>query len=187
MEKKWKRGKNPVRPARPVATLVAVASSLAAVLATAPTASAATSYAADACSSGYNRACFRIHYNSRSETTQLSQSACFISNKSITNHWGYSPNGASVVRYIFSGFPGYYTDPDGDTHKGMSDPCDAKGDGQYAADNAASAYNQDPSHSYTVYSNTGYAGSKKTIPRYDGIARNLGTGLKNKNSSSKRN
>ncbi|MEU1040734.1 hypothetical protein ACFYP4_10205 [Streptomyces sp. NPDC005551] len=69
----------------------------------------------------------------------------------------------------------------------MAHPCDGTGDGQTAANNAASAYNQDPSHSYTVYKDTGYTGSKKTIPRYDGIARNLGTGLKNKNSSSKRN
>ncbi|MGW4196172.1 hypothetical protein [Streptomyces sp. NPDC005004] len=175
------------RLVRPITTLATAAAALAAVFATSPPAFAATSYVADECSSSYNRACFRIHYASRSETTQLSESGCFISNKSITNHWGYSPNGASVVRYIFSAFPGYYTDPDGDTHKGMSAPCDNKGDGQYATDNAASAYNQDPSHSYTVYSNTGYAGSKKTIPKYDGIARNLSSGLKNKNSSSKRN
>ncbi|WP_369249180.1 hypothetical protein [Streptomyces sp. R41] len=180
-------GETPLRPARPVAALAAAVASFAAVLATAPSASAATSYAADECSSAYNRACFRIQFNSRSETTQLSQSACFISNKSIKDHWGYSPNGTSIVRYVFSGFPGYYTDPDRDTHKGMSNPCDNTGDGQYAADNAASAYNQDPSHSYTVYSNAGYSGSKKTIPKYDGIARNLGNGLKNKNSSSKRN
>jgi hypothetical protein len=177
-----------VRPVRPTAVLAAAALSAAGLLVTAPQASAApTSYVGDECSSAYNRACFRIHFNSRSETTQLSQSACLASNKSISNHLGYSPNGAALVRYVFKGFPGYYVDPDGDTHQGMKNPCDATGDGQSVMDNAASAYNQDPSHSYTVYSNTGYTGSKKTIPKYDGIARNLGSGLKNKNSSSKRN
>jgi len=119
--------------------------------------------------------------------TQLSQSGCFATNKSIKNHWGYSPNSASIVRYIFTSFPGYYTDPDGETHRGMANPCDPEGAGQGLGDNAASAYNQDPSHSYTVYGDAGYTGSKKTIPKYDGMARNLGSTLKNKNSSSQRN
>jgi hypothetical protein len=31
----------------------------------------------------------------------VSHSSCFLANVSVPNAWGYSPNQASVVRYIF--------------------------------------------------------------------------------------
>ncbi|MEI5098016.1 hypothetical protein RB200_04380 [Streptomyces sp. PmtG] len=147
----------------------------------APPASAGTSYEDDVCSSRGNRYCFRIHYSSRSETTQQSKSDCFVANKSVWDHWGYTVSGgAHVIRYVFGSFPS-------DAYGGMRHPCSGAGGGQAAVDNAASAWNQDPRARYTVYSGSGYSGSKKTYPKADGIARNFSkTKLKNKNSSHKR-
>ncbi|MCX5387533.1 hypothetical protein OOJ98_30105, partial [Streptomyces sp. NBC_00083] len=69
----------------------------------APTAQAATSYVNDMCSYSNHFSCFRLFYNSNSG------GAVFVSNSSLNDYSGYSPNGASVVRYMF----GYYSTSDG--------------------------------------------------------------------------
>ncbi|MFC8221864.1 hypothetical protein HUT15_36910 (plasmid) [Streptomyces sp. NA03103] len=86
-----------------------------------------------------------------------------------------------MVRYVFRPTPGYYGD-----HKGPAAPCDGSGDGQGVYYNAASGYNQNPYGAYSVYSSTGYGGQNKWFPKYDGIARNLPSGIKNHNGSHQR-
>ncbi|MGI5375843.1 hypothetical protein ACQEV2_16630 [Streptomyces sp. CA-251387] len=156
-----------------------VAAACAALLTGASSAQAATSYVGDDCSSSGNKKCFRIHYNSRSETTTQSRSACLATNRSRSDHYGYSPNGASYVRWVFRSFPS-------DAYGGMYHPCDPTGDGQGVYHNAASAWNQDPYAAYAVYSETGYGGQNKWYPKADGYARNLGSGIKNHNGAHKR-
>ncbi|MFE9606120.1 hypothetical protein [Streptomyces hokutonensis] len=166
-------------------TAVATAAAAAAVVATitaAPPASAATSYVHNDCTStdtSHPTHCFRIQFNSRSETTQQSDSGCLATRHSRSNDDGYSPNGASFITFVFGAFPS-------DAYGGMPTPCDARGSGQGVYHHAASAWNQDPYAGYTVYANTGYSGTSKYYPKADGIARNLSSGLKNHNGSHKR-
>ncbi|MEU8982801.1 hypothetical protein ACFWOX_33310 [Streptomyces sp. NPDC058467] len=164
-----------MRLARSAAATAAAVALAVGVLATAPPAAATpTSYVSDACSSSGNKYCFRLHYNSRSSQTWVSHSSCFMANKSVPNAWGYSPNGgASVVRYVF----GFFT----------SACYDGGGTGDAIYHKAASGSNDDPSHSYHVFSDTNYYGYSTYFPRKDGIAHNLESNVKNKNESQRRN
>ncbi|MHB9858382.1 hypothetical protein [Streptomyces sp. YIM S03343] len=165
-------------------TLAAAATAAAAVVATVMSspASAVTSYVHNDCTSsdtGHPTHCFRIHFNSRSEVTQQSDSACLATRHSRSNEEGYSPNGATFISFVFGAFPS-------DAYGGMKSPCDNTGSGQGVYHNAASAWNQDSYAGYTMYANTSYSGTSKYYPKADGIARNLGSGLKNHNGSHKR-
>jgi hypothetical protein len=155
------------------ATLTAAAA-CAALLAGASSAYAGTSYESDICSSSGNKYCFRLHYNSRSSQTWVSHGSCFLANVSVPNAWGYSPNQASVVRYTFD----YHANACYDDDKGYK---------QGIYHNAASGSNDDPSHSYNVFSSTNYSGYTTYFPRRDGIAHNLASNVKNKNESQRRN
>ncbi|MGW3289419.1 hypothetical protein ACWDR3_32750 [Streptomyces sp. NPDC001002] len=164
------------------AAALAAAVACTAMIYAAPPASAATSYVHNDCTAtdtSNPTHCFRIHFNSRSETTWQSLSGCLATRHSRSNEDGYSPNGATLVRFVFDFFPS-------DAYHGMQHPCDQKGAGQSVYHNAASAWNQDPYAAYTVYSKTSYNGTTKYYPKADGYARNLGSGLKNSNSSHKR-
>ncbi|MEE1927535.1 hypothetical protein V1J52_04920 [Streptomyces sp. TRM 70351] len=159
---------------------LAAATSAAALLMTVPSASAVpTSYESDACSSANNRYCFEIYYNSHGATTGYSYSACFVANKSIPDHYGYSPNGAVLVRYVYRGgqLP---------NHTG----CDmASGSGLGIKNNAASAANNECGVSNRIYYNSGYQGTYETFPAGCGSywpASNLKSSLKNENASHKR-
>jgi hypothetical protein len=161
------------------AAAAATALAAAGVLATAPSAAATpTSYVDDVCSSAKNKYCFRLHFNSRSSQTWVAHSSCFVANKSVPNTWGYSVNGgAAIVRYVFK------------LRTSANDaPCyDGGGEGQGIYRNAASGSNDDPSHSYTVFSSTDYSGYSTYFPRSDGIAHNLDSHVKNNNESQRRN
>ncbi|WP_416481550.1 hypothetical protein [Streptomyces sp. CL12] len=159
---------------RASATALTAATACAALLAGASSAYAGTSYESDICSSSGDKYCFRLHYSSRSSQTWVSHGSCFLSNASVPNAWGYSPNQSTVVRYVF------------DYH---SNTCydDDKGHRQAINHNAASGSNDDPSHSYNVFSSTSYSGYTTYIPRRDGIAHNLASNVKNKNESQRRN
>ncbi|CAL9502738.1 hypothetical protein SUDANB176_03476 [Streptomyces sp. enrichment culture] len=143
-------------------------------------AQASTSYEDDVCSSTSNKYCFEIYYNSRGETTGYSYSSCFIANQSIPDHFGYSPNGAVVVRYIFRGGVDKLPNP------GCTG---AEGSGQALKNNAASVANNECSVSNRVYYNSGYQGTSETFSPGCGSywpASNLKAELKNENASHKR-
>lgn len=171
-----------MRRSTSAAALAAAVASTAVVVCTALPASAATSYVHNDCTASDTSNpthCFRINFNSRSETTLQSLSGCLATRHSRSNEDSYSPNGASVVRFEFGAFPS-------DAYHGMPHPCDDRGAGQAVYHNAASAWNQDPYAAYTVYAKTSYSGTSKYYPKADGYARNLGSGLQNSNSSHKR-
>jgi uncharacterized membrane protein len=143
--------------------------------------SAATSYAADECSSSGNAYCFSLHYNSRSETTNYSVSSCFVTNESIPNYYGYSPNGASLVRYVFE--YGQISGNYNTCRLGNS------GEGLEVKNNAASASNSECVATHRVYYSSGYQGLSQAFSPTCGDywpAQNLVSGLKNENASSKR-
>lgn len=170
-----------MRLTRAAVTTAMAAVAVAATVTVAPPASAA-SYVHNDCTASdtsHPTHCFRIHFNSRSETTEMSQSACLATRHSRSNEDGYSPNGATFINFVFGGFPS-------EVYGGMQTPCDPTGSGGAVYHNAASAWNQDSYAGYTIYANTGYSGTSKYYPKADGYARNLGSGLKNHNGSHKR-
>ncbi|WP_329359781.1 hypothetical protein [Streptomyces sp. NBC_01483] len=94
---------------------------VAATVTVAPPASAA-SYVHNDCTASdtsHPTHCFRIHFNSRSETTEMSQSACLATRHSRSNEDGYSPNGATFINFVFGGFPS-------EVYGGMQTPCDPR-------------------------------------------------------------
>lgn len=157
-------------------TRLAVGAGLAmsAALLTHAPAQAATSYEGDACSVS-NENCFALFYNSGVNTWT---SSCFLSNKSISDLYGYSPNGATLVRYVFIA-PGTHIN----TNLAVS-WCIGNGEGQEVKNNAAAAASGEASATNTVYYNSGYAGASQSFgPRSTG---NLNSTLKNENASIKR-
>ncbi|GAA1042217.1 hypothetical protein GCM10009566_42860 [Streptomyces murinus] len=175
-----------MRFVRFAAATAASAAALAAGVLTAGPAYAGTSYVHNDCTSSdtaHPNHCFRIHFNSRSETTTQSDSACFATRRDRSSEFGYSVNGgASVVRFVFEDFVS-------DAYGGMPHPCGhskGDGDGQGVENNAASAWNQDPYAAYSVYSADGYGGENQWYPKADGYARNLTSGIKNHNGAHKR-
>ncbi|MEE4425649.1 hypothetical protein V2J85_41025, partial [Streptomyces sp. DSM 41528] len=124
------------------ATFVPVLAFLSTLLFAASPASAATpiSYESDACTSAGNKYCFAIHYNSRGAQTWYSDSPCFVANKDIPDYYGYSPNGAVLVRYVFRA----------GQISGTGATCvrTNEGDGQGVKNNAASASNGECSAKY---------------------------------------
>ncbi|MCL7427111.1 hypothetical protein [Streptomyces sp. YS415] len=161
---------------------VAVAvGAFAAVVSFAAPASAATSYAADECTSSGNAYCFVIHYNSRSATSNYSASSCFVANRSIPDYYGYSPNGAILVRFVF----------DYGLISGNYNTCRLgnSGEGLEVKNNAASASNGECVASYRVYYSSGYQGVNQTFSPTCGDywpSENLSATLKNENASAKR-
>lgn len=141
-------------------------------------AQAATSYESDGCTSSGNKYCFVLYYNSVGSTTNSGQGSCYISNKSVSNHSGYSPNGATFVSLVF--------------HYGMlSGTCTTgSGDGQTIKNNAASMENAECGVYNRVYFNSGYEGISQAVygncGGYGGMAVNLVPELKNNNASHKR-
>ncbi|MEU3853724.1 hypothetical protein [Streptomyces sp. NPDC029554] len=142
-------------------------------------AQAATSYESDGCTSSGNTYCFAIYYNSVGSITNSGQGACYIANRSIPDHYGYSPNGATLVRLVF--------------HYGMlpGGTCTTdSGDGDPLKNNAASMANAECSVYNRVYFNSGYQGISQavygTCGGYGGQAVNLVPDLKNENASHKR-
>ncbi|MFI2004122.1 hypothetical protein ACH432_01990 [Streptomyces jumonjinensis] len=136
------------------------------------------SYESDACSSSGNGYCFILHVNSRGGQTWYSDSPCFVANKDISDHYGYSPNGVSLVRYVFR--PGQIS--------GSPAVCNLSNshDGQGIKNNAASASNGECSANYRVYFNSGYGGpSQAFLPTCGDYwpSENLVTALKNNNAS----
>ncbi|MET9519906.1 hypothetical protein [Streptomyces sp. NPDC002994] len=147
----------------------------------APSASAATSYASDECSSSGNAYCFVMHYNSRGEQTWYSVSSCFVANESIPNHYGYSPNGVALVRYVF----GY------GLISGNYNTCRLgnSGEGLELKNNAASASNGECSANNRVYYSSGYSGiSQAFLPNCGDYwpSENLVSSMKNENASHER-
>ncbi|MEU3599073.1 hypothetical protein ABZ714_10130 [Streptomyces sp. NPDC006798] len=147
----------------------------------APAAAVPISYEADACGSSGNRYCFALHYNSRGGQTWYSDSPCFVSNKDIPNHAGYSPNGVAQVVYVFTAGQMNWS----------AAVCvlSNSGDGQPVKNNAASAANGECSVSYRVYYNSGYSGPNQTFGPTCGDywpAVDLNSGVKNNNASSAR-
>ncbi|MFF1411554.1 hypothetical protein ACFVX6_17500 [Streptomyces sp. NPDC058289] len=156
---------------------VCAAAAMAALILPAGTASAMpTSYVSDECSSSENRYCFSLHFNSRGGQTWYSSSPCFVSNKDIPNHFGYSSTGVSIVRYVFR--PGNVN----------FQTCNMtnEGNGQAVKNNAASGVNGECSARYRVYFNSGYSGaSQEFLPTCGDYwpAENLVAGLHNENAS----
>ncbi|MFE6285601.1 hypothetical protein [Streptomyces sp. NPDC057877] len=155
---------------------IAVGASLAlsaSFLATSP-AQAATTYSGDECTAS-NENCFALFYNSGVNTWT---SSCFLSNRSIPDLWGYSPNGATVVRFVFRA-PGTHIN----TNLAVS-WCYGSGEGQDVKNNAAAAASGEASATNTVFYNSGYAGASQSFgPRSTG---NLNSTLKNENASIQR-
>ncbi|MFF0714366.1 hypothetical protein ACWEVM_20605 [Streptomyces bauhiniae] len=142
-------------------------------------AQAATTYESDSCSSSNNAYCFVLYYNSVGSITNSGQGACYVSNMSVPDHYGYSPNGATLVRLVF----GYGKLPNA-TCKSES------GDGTTLKNNAASIVNGECGVTNRVYFSSGYQGisqaSTATCGGYGGLAENLVPELKNENASHKR-
>lgn len=137
-------------------------------------AQAATTYSGDECTAS-NANCFALFYNSGTNTWQ---SSCFLSNRSIPDLWGYSPNGATVVRLVFRA-PGTYIN----TNLGAS-WCYGSGEGQDVKNNAAAAGSGEASATNTVYYNSGYSGASQSFAAKS--SGNLNSTLKNENASIKR-
>ncbi|MFE6836810.1 hypothetical protein ACFVFI_18510 [Streptomyces sp. NPDC057705] len=160
-----------------IATVAAVGALSALSFSVTP-ASAATSYESDVCGSSGNRYCFAIHYNSRGGQTWYSASPCFVADRDVPDYFGYSPNQASLVRYVFrSG-----------QISGTAAACTLsnEGDGQGVKNNAASASNGECVADYRVYYNSGYSGPSQSFSPNCGDywpAENLGSGLYNENAS----
>ncbi|MDT7840170.1 hypothetical protein [Streptomyces justiciae] len=104
-----------------------------------------------------------------------------MSNQSIPDYYGYSPNGATLVIYVFgygqiSG--NYNTCRLGDS-----------GEGQPVKNNAASASNGECVATHRVYYNSGYQGISQAFSPTCGDywpSENLIADLKNENASAKR-
>jgi len=147
-----------------------------------PAQAVSTSYESDVCSSSGNQYCFEIYYNSAGATTGYSYSSCFLANQSISDHYGYSPNGVVLVRYIFRGGTDRIT--------GSNPGCTGgEGDGIALKNEAASVVNNECSVNNIVYYNSGYQGTSQTITPgcgSDWPATNLKAELKNENASHKR-
>lgn len=141
-----------------------------------PAAQAATGYYNDACGYSSPFSCFSLHYNTIAHDGGLSP--CFISNDSISDYWGYSPNGVAVVRYMF----GYYSTSDG------AQMCpygsSSAGVGDSVKNNAGSANNGD-SAAYRIYFNSGYAGHSQYFGARTTL-KDLDSTLHNDNASQKR-
>lgn len=139
-----------------------------------------TSYVSDTCSSSGNKFCFSIHFNSRGGQTWYSDSACLVSNNDIPDYLGYSPNGVSLVRYVFRA----------GQISGTAATCVlSSGDGQGVKNNAASASNGECSATFRVYFNSGYNGpSQAFLPTCGEYwpSENLVSTLKNENASQDR-
>ncbi|MFV0134405.1 hypothetical protein ACLGIH_14375 [Streptomyces sp. HMX87] len=158
-----------------------VVASFAAVIGFTGPASAATSYSADECTSSGNAYCFVIHYNSRSAATYYSASSCFVANRSIPDYYGYSPNGAVLLRFVFE--YGMISGNYNTCRLGNS------GEGQPVKNNAASASNGECVASHRVYYNSGHQGTSQTFSPTCGDywpSENLISALKNENASAKR-
>ncbi|MFJ4869982.1 hypothetical protein [Streptomyces sp. NPDC088757] len=146
-----------------------------------PNAVAATSYSSDVCTSSRNAYCFSLHFNSRGTQTWYSDSPCFVSNQDVPSHYGYSPNQATLVLYVFG--TGQIS--------GSAATCvlSNEGDGQQVKNNAASGSNGECSATHRVYFNSGYSGpSQAFLPNCGDYwpAENLVSGLKNENASADR-
>ncbi|WP_424920073.1 hypothetical protein [Streptomyces sp. wa1064] len=160
--------------------IVSATGALGALLFAAPTATAATptSYVSDACSSSGNKYCFAIHYNSRGEQTNYSSSPCFVANKKVPDHYGYSPNGAALVRYVFR--------PAQISGTGATCVLSNDGDGKGIKNNAASASNGECNAMNRIYVYSGYGGPSQAFYPTCGDywpSDNLVTTLKNNNAS----
>ncbi|MCI4045809.1 hypothetical protein [Streptomyces sp. TRM75563] len=161
-----------------LATAVSALGSLLLLSSSPATAATPTSYESDACTSSGNRYCFAVHYNSRGAQTWYSGSPCFVANKDIPDYYGYSPNGAVLVRYVFR--PGQIS--------GTAATCvlSNDGDGKGVKNNAASASNGECSATYRVYVYSGYGGpSQAFLPNCGDYwpSDNLVSTLKNNNAS----
>ncbi|ANW19214.1 hypothetical protein [Streptomyces clavuligerus] len=140
-----------------------------------PTAQATPiSYSGNECSASKAN-CFALFYNSGVNTWT---SSCFLSNQSINDLYGYSPNGATLVRFVFR--PHEVTI---NSNLGVS-RCVGDGDAQAVKNNAAAGTSGEASATNTVYFNSGYTGpSQSFAPR---STANLNATLKNENASIKR-
>ncbi|MFG2994522.1 hypothetical protein ACGFZK_35370 [Streptomyces sp. NPDC048257] len=146
----------------------------------APNAQAATTYSADECTSANNSYCFALYYDSRGEQTWYATSSCFVTNRSIPDHSGYSPNGAIFARFVF----------DAGLMSNLYNTCrGASGSNRTLKNASASASNGECSASYRVYYNSGYGGLSQTFLPNCGEywpAENLLAALKNENASNVR-
>ncbi|KNB49943.1 hypothetical protein AC230_24760 [Streptomyces caatingaensis] len=157
------------------------------VVATSSSASAGTAYEWDLCNSG-NGSCFGIFYSSVPGSLVI-DSACFLANRSVPDHWGRYENGGTIqVRYQFRN-QGYNGGPlivfdrvSGGVAFAKCLPNGA-GAGDPLKNNAASAVNQD-TVPHTIYYNSGYGGQRQTIN--SGRGYNIIAELKNNNASSLR-
>ncbi|MEV2212763.1 hypothetical protein AB0H86_15160 [Streptomyces sp. NPDC050997] len=166
------------RPIRNLIRSLPAALLLAASIFCAQPAQAATSYESDGCTSSGNKYCFVLYYNSVGSITNSGQGSCYISNRSVPDHYGYSPNGATLVRLVF--------------HYGMlPGTCTTdSGDGTPLKNNAASMANAECGVYNRVYWGSGYQSISQAIygscGGYGGMAENLVPELKNENASHKR-
>ncbi|MEV0281798.1 hypothetical protein AB0I22_36185 [Streptomyces sp. NPDC050610] len=155
------------------------------VLIPSASASAGTAYEWDLCNASDGE-CLGIFYSSDKGTKYI-DSACFLTNRSVPDHWGRTENGGSVaVRYEYrnkgyNGGPTLYFSGAG----GVGAKClpNGYGGGEAIKNNAASAANQDY-YPHTIYFNSGYGGAAQTVP--SGRIYNLNSALKNQNASSSR-
>ncbi len=145
-----------------------------------PSAQAVTSYSADECTSANNSYCFALYYDSRGEQTNYSTSSCFVTNRSIPDHSGYSPNGAMFVRFVFS--YGLMSN--------LYNTCRGGSGADLTLKNAsASASNGECSAFYRVYFSSSYNGLSQSFAPSCGDywpAENLFPALKNENASNSR-
>ncbi|MFJ5548683.1 hypothetical protein [Streptomyces sp. NPDC093225] len=159
----------------------AVAGAIVSLFLGAGSAAAATSYESDACNSTADKYCFSIHFNSRGGQTWYSESPCFLSNRSIPDYFGYSPNQAALVRYVFRAGQ---IDGDYNTCRLGGD-----GEGQGVKNEAASATNAECGATHRVYFSSGYLGPSQAFSPKCGDywpGENLISDLKNDNGSAKR-
>ncbi|MEU6896213.1 hypothetical protein ABZ934_31610 [Streptomyces sp. NPDC046557] len=121
-----------------------------------------------------------MYYDSRGEQTWYSTSSCFVTNRSIPDHSGYSPNGAIFVRFVFS--TGLMSN--------LYNTCRGASGSDLTLKNAsASASNGECSATYRVYYNSGYVGLFQTFLPSCGDywpAENMMPDMKNENASSLR-
>ncbi|MEU3555671.1 hypothetical protein [Streptomyces fragilis] len=146
-------------------------------------ASAATSYVSDVCTSSNNTYCFQLNWGSRGETTWVGLDACFVSNQDVPDYYGYSPNGATLVRYVFR--HGELND----AGTGLAGLCRGEGGGEAVKNNAASGANAECSATHRVYFNSGYGGISQAFLPDCGThwpSQNLVSSLKNENASADR-
>lgn len=153
----------------------------AAGLGVAPQAAANTSYISNKCYAASDYDCLRIYYTRGN--FGLGEGACFLTNRSLGSHWGYTDgpapevagqepdtSAASTVRYIF--------------RQRMSCGSDPRGHGQGIVDNANTVANGDY-YAHRIYEHSGYYGKSHYISSAPGYVV-LNDDVRNDNGSSRR-